>query len=211
MDLETALAEIEKLKGENTTLTETNTKITKEKGELEKASKEKDVTIEDMKKHNAEKTDQLKKLRDLTAEEKAKLSAKEIEQMKRDEEFAEKQDQMAKEMADFKTSQRKSVVDKLVETHARGNKELADKIRFNLERLKDSELALDETTLAPLVEQSMNMLGSSTVDALRTAHNTGGQGGDGDKQGNSFADTKEGASLASALNLQSGKPAEGAK
>ena len=192
MTLEEALAKITALETENTGLKTTNAELTTQIGE-------KDSKITELNDHLAEKGRQFKALRDMTKEEKELLSEKELE-------ILERQEKVEKDAADLKAKQdgffqeqRQNIVKNLVNKYARGDEELAKKIEFNLGKIKDSELAMNEEALAPLVRDSFNMLGNEVPDAVRQAHNERGAGADYKPTENGFADSEKGKQLSDAL------------
>jgi hypothetical protein len=192
MTLEEALAKIKELETENTGLKTTNAELTTQVGE-------KDAKIEELNGHLAEKGRQFKALRDMTKEEKELLSEKELE-------LLERQEKLEKDNADFRAQQdqflkdqRSTVVKNLINRYARGDEELAKKIAFNLDKIKDSDKAMNEEALAPLIQDSFNMLGSEVRDAVRDAHNERGTGADYKPQENGFADSEKGKALSDAL------------
>lgn len=197
--LEEALALIKTLEGEKTTL---SGKVT----ELETAVTAKDTRIGELEKITTEQGVNFKKLRDMSEKEKEQYTEKELDLMKRQEALQEQQDALAKDQTDFKTKQRDTAIGNAINKYARGDVELAKKIRANFDSIKDSEGAFDETAIAPLVEKGVNMLGAEAPDPLRTAHNTAGF--EGQVPENSFANSAEGQSLASKMGIDiSDKPA----
>lgn len=196
--LEKELAEskekIAALEKENTEFKDSNTKLD---GDL----KAKDATIEDMKRHNAEQAQNFKKLRDMTVEEKAKYNEKEIEIMKRQEEIEEKAAKFKEEQDVFTKKQREAMIESLATKKAAGDADLKEKIKVNLGKLKDSELAVTEQDLSAHIDSAFNMLGiSNAPDPLNEAHNFTGKTGEY-KPENSFAETAEGKAALQAMGL----------
>ena len=184
------------------TLEEALAKITAleaEKAQILTESTAKDTVIEDMKAHAVEKGEQFKKLRDMTAAEKELLSEKELELMKRTEAIEETARQTQEDQKAFRLEQRGTILKNLVAKMARGDEEIAKKIEFNLNKIKDADLAMTEEALTPLVTDSFNMLGSQTTDGLRTAHNTGGNYQGTAPKENGFAESEQGTALSTAL------------
>lgn len=163
------------------TLEEKESRITKLEGVLERQSTN------------------FKKLRDMTQEEKEMYTEKEMDLMKRQEAYEEQLAKFQEEQLDFKVKQREGTIEKLVTQYAKGDKELADKIRVNLNSLKGADEVFVEEELAPLTQKAFNMLGDERPDPLRTAHNAGGDFGEVQQGG--FVDTQAGKDLASALGI----------
>lgn len=185
MTLEEAMAKITALEAEKAEL---STQVAERDGKI--------LTLEDNAKKQGEN---FKKLRDMSKEEKELLSEKELELLKRQEEV-ETQALSIKEQQDkFFQDQRASVLKNLVNKHARGDEELAKKIEFNLSKIKDSELAMNEESLTPIVKDAFNMLGGEVTDAVRMAHNERGGTQDYKAPENGFADTQHGKDLSTAL------------
>ena len=192
MDLETALAKITTLEAEKTALATTNAELTTQVAEKDG----KILTLEDNAKKQGEN---FKKLRDMSKEEKELLSEKELELLKRQEEVENQALTVKQQQDQFFKDQRGAVLKNLVEKYAKGDVELAKKIEFNLAKIKDSDLAMNEEALAPLVKDSFNMLGVEVIDAVRGAHNERGTGADYQPKDSGFADTQQGKDLSEAL------------
>lgn len=192
MTLEEALAKITALETENAGLKTTNAELTTQIGE-------KDSKITELNDHIAEKGRQFKALRDMTKEEKELLSEKELELLERQEKIEKDQADFLAKQEQFAKDQRSTVVKNLINRYARGDEELAKKIAFNLDKIKDSDKAMNEEALAPLIKDSFNMLGTEVGDAVRDAHNERGSGADYKPQENGFADSEKGQALSDAL------------
>jgi len=192
MNLEEALAKVAELEG-------TVTALTTENAGLKTTVAEKDTKISSLEENAKKQGENFKKLREMTKEEKELLSAKEIELLERQEKTEAEAAELKQRQDKFFQEQREGVVKGLVNKYARGDEEVAKKIAFNLSKIKDSELAMNEEALTPLVQDSFNMLGSQVIDQVRQAHNTGGQGADYKAGEPSFADSKEGKELSTAL------------
>jgi len=165
----------------------------------------KDETITALKLGNEDMSRNFKKLRDMTKEEKELLSEKEIEIMARQEKLEEERAKDKEERDAFNKKQKNALIDNIAMKYAKGNKELADKIKVNLGKLKIVESLETEQELMPEVEFAFNALGVKTSpDPLNMAHNQGGGAGNTNID-NSFAETAEGKSLAGALGLQQAK------
>lgn len=185
MTLDEALVKIKELEAENATLATTVT--------------EKDAIIADKDAHLQEKGEQFKKFRDMTSAEKELLTEKEIELLKRQDALEEVAKKTAEDQANFRKEQRDSVKNALINKMARGDAELAKKIEFNLNKIKDSDTAMTEEALAPLVTDSFNMLGNQVPDAIRQAHNSGGSVPNPEPVNTGFADSEQGKALSTAL------------
>ena len=192
MDLETALAKITTLEAEKTALATTNAELTTQVAEKDG----KILTLEDNAKKQGEN---FKKLRDMSKEEKELLSEKELELLKRQEEVENQALTVKQQQDQFFKDQRGAVLKNLVEKYAKGDVELAKKIEFNLAKIKDSDLAMNEEALTPLVKDSFNMLGAEVTNAVLDAHNQRGAGADYKAPEGGFADTQHGKDLSTAL------------
>jgi len=192
MDLEQALAKITALEAEKTALATTNAELTTQVAEKDG----KILTLEDNAKKQGEN---FKKLRDMSKEEKELLSEKELELLKRQEEVENQALTVKQQQDQFFKDQRAGVLKNLVDKYAKGDVELAKKIEFNLAKIKDSDLAMNEEALTPLVKDSFNMLGAEVTDAVRNAHNERGNNQDYKPQETGFAETQHGKDLSDAL------------
>ena len=196
-----------KLKEENESLKKTTAENTEAIEELKNQIKEKEDKIIDMGEKFKEQGRNFKKLRDMTKEEKELLTDKERELMERQEKLDEDLNAFKKNTEDFNAKQRNSVIDNLVDRISKGDKEVGDQVRANLERLNPEQLsaASTEAELTPFVEGAYNMLGLGKTDALRTAHNHGGQGGYEERKTDDFSNTDAGKNLANAMGLSQTK------
>jgi len=192
MDLEQALAKITALEAEKTALATTNAELTTQVAEKDG----KILTLEDNAKKQGEN---FKKLRDMSKEEKELLSEKELELLKRQEEVENQALTVKQQQDQFFKDQRAGVLKNLVDKYAKGDVELAKKIEFNLAKIKDSDLAMNEEALTPLVKDSFNMLGAEVTDAVRNAHNERGNNQDYKAPENGFAESQHGKDLSDAL------------
>jgi len=185
MDLDQALARVAELEAESVT-------------QIQSLS-EKDAKIEDMARHAREKSEQFKKLRDMTTSEKELLSEKELELMKRQEGIEEISRKTAEDQQAFRQEQRASVLKGIVNKFARGDIELAKKIEFNIAKIKDSDLAMTEEMLAPIVQDGFNMVGVAATDAVRNANNQGGSVPEYASDAPNYANTPEGQELSAMM------------
>ena len=184
------------------TLEEALAKITAleaEKAELTTQVGEKDAKILTLEDNAKKQGENFKKLRDMSKEEKELLSEKELELLKRQEEVENQALSVKQQQDKFFQDQRASVLKNLVDKYAKGDVELAKKIEFNLAKIKDSELAMNEEALSPLVKDSFNMLGAEVTDAVRNAHNERGGNQDYKAPESGFAETQHGKDLSDAL------------
>ena len=192
MTLEEALAKITALEAEKTALSTTNAELTTQLAD-------KDTKITNLEENAKKQGENFKKLRDMSKEEKELLSEKELELLKRQEANEQIAADLQAKQDKFFQDQRASVLKNLVNKYARGDEELAKKIELNLSKIKDSELAMNEEALTPLVKDSFNMLGGEVTDAVRNAHNERGSGAEYKAPESSFADTQHGKDLSTAL------------
>jgi len=163
--------------------------------------KERDNKIVDMERHVAEKNIQFKKLRDMTKEEKELYSEKELELKAQQDAILEQQEALQKEQQDFVAKQRESIIDGLVNTYAKGDKEIAAQIRIQLGEFKNVESLSTITEITPFIEKSVKALGiESKPDPLTVANNTGGRPADV-KNEKDYADTEQGKQLMGALGF----------
>ncbi len=184
------------------TLEEALAKITAleaEKAELATQVGEKDAKILTLEDNAKKQGENFKKLRDMSKEEKELLSEKELELLKRQEANEQIAQELQAKQDKFFQDQRASVLKNLVDKYAKGDVELAKKIEFNLAKIKDSELAMNEEALTPLVKDSFNMLGAEITDAVRNAHNERGNNQDYKAPESGFAETQHGKDLSDAL------------
>lgn len=197
MDLEQALKEIEALKAKNTELENNNTKTSSE--------------LADTKERLRQRGEEFKKLRDMTEEDKKKLSDTELNLLKRQEELDEKAKGIEDAQAKFLQDQRNTIIDKYVNEHARGNKDLAEKIRFNFDNTLKAVDANDDASIAKKALSAFALVKQEAPDLVKSAVNEGGRSDDSAINGNGFADSEAGKNLAGAMGLNLGKSAEGDK
>ncbi len=198
----------EALKKENEDLKAQLATAIKEKGDLEEINKTINVELSETKTHLLDKTDQFKKFRDLTKEEKAKMTDTELELMRRQESFEDEQKKFRDEQS---AAQKKTFDDKLermISEKSKGNKEVADKIRFNLARFKDPMTT--DTEIEKVVSDSFNLVKVEAPDLVNSAISSEGRAG-GEDKGDSFDTTPEGAAVAKAMGLGFANKKEEAK
>lgn len=195
MDLETALKEIEALKAKNTELENNNTKTASE--------------LADTKERLRQRGEEFKKLRDMTEEDKKKLTDNELNLLKRQEELDEKAKQLEDNQAKFIKDQRDTIINKYVNEYSKGNKELAEKIRFNFDNTLKAVDANDDASIAKKASSAFALVKQESPDLVTSAINEGGRSDDSAINGNGFADSEAGKNLAASMGLSLGKPAEG--
>ena len=169
----------------------------------EKTVAEKDAVIAQKNQDLVGQRKEFKKLADMTAEEKSKLTEKELEFQQRQEEFEAKQQEFtSKEIA----SRREAAIKRL----AGDDKDLAEKVAANFDRIKDSDKAQTAEEMETIAREAFNMTGTPAPDPIRSAVFGGGNGeAPGGKQ-NDFSETEQGQQLASMLGVKIA-PEEGAK
>jgi len=199
MNLEEALAKIKELETVNTTLTTENTTLKTDKTNFEAMLSEKDTKIKGLEDRAREQGENFKKFRDMTKEEKDQLSEKEVELLKRQDALEESNKAFEEKQNQFYKDQRASIIREEVAKYAKGDEELAKKIEFNLNRLSGAELAMSKDAIAPLIKDSVSMLGLNPVDVIKEAHNNNSNGQPFEPAPTGFADTPEGQQLSSAL------------
>ena len=201
-------AEIKAMQDENAKLKEENLSFKKENEDYKTGNeklvqdfKDQVATIAKMKDEARERGMQFKNLRDMSEAEKELLTEKEKEIMERQEAHEENMKKLEEAQNKFKQAQRDSLIDSLAMKKAGGNKELADKIKISLGKLKDVDDLATEQELTPHLDFAFNGLGiQNKPDPLYDANNTGGQNADYQTEG-SFAETSEGKGIAGALGL----------
>jgi chromosome segregation ATPase len=189
-DLDKANARIAELEAENKALNDSNTKL--------------NVDLTDTKTRLQERSGEFKHLRDLTEKEKGELSAKELEIMKNQELLNDKAAKLEADQKAFQDAQRNSMIDRYINEHAHGNKDLADKIRFNFDKKLGSIEAGDEQSIAQKVKDSVALVKDVEPDLITSAINSGGRA-DESSVGAGFSDTDAGKSLAKSLGLPLGE------
>lgn len=176
--------------------------------EMERQIAEKDAIIEQKNQDLVGQRKQYKKLADMTQEEKDALSQKEIELQERQEEMERQQEEFQKQQAEIRqkevTARKEAAIKKLVGD----NEEYAEKLRANIDRIKDSDAAFTEDEISKLASDAFNMLGDDRPNPVSEALN--GRGSDAIyKNDGGYADTPEGKALADTLGI--GEPAPEAK
>ncbi len=180
-----------------------------DKTNYEKTVAEKDAVIEQKKQDVIGARKKYKKLSDMSAEEKEALTEKEFELQKRQEEQDERQDTFEKEQknnADKEITARRNVE---ISKFAGEDKELAEKILKNYERIKDADNSSTLEEIKSLTEEAFNMLGVPKADGVESVIGSGGSGTSGETKTEDFSETEKGKNLADALGLNQTKTKEG--
>jgi hypothetical protein len=205
-ELKQAKEKITELEGKVTTLTKENTDYKAGADEFTKQMKEKDTLIEDMQVKARERGEQFKKLRDYSKEEQELLTEKEKELLLRQEALEENNKKFQEDQNNFQKTQRDALVDSLAMKKAGGNRDLADKLKITLGKIKDIETKITEADLTPEIDFAFNGLNiQTTPDPLLDANNQGGAGANFTTD-TGYADTADGKSVASALGLSQAQP-----
>lgn len=171
-----------------------------EKEALEKTVAEKDAIIEQKNQDLVGQRKQYKKLSEMTQDEKDALSQKEIELQERQEEMERQQEEFEKQQAEIRqkevTARKEAAIKKLVGD----NEEYADKLRANMDRIKDSDAVQTEDEIAALADTAFNMLGNDKPEPVANAVNSA-YGNPPAKTDSGYADTPEGKQLEQQLGL----------
>jgi len=192
MTLEEALAKITELEASNVSLTTTNAELTTQ-------ATDKDTKIAELGEHLKEKGRQFKQLREMSKEEKELLTERELELLERQEINEKGSAELKTQQDKFFADQRAGVLKTLIERHSRGDVEFGKKIELNLSKIKDSDLAMNEASLLPLVKDAFNMVGSDIPDAVRNAHNQGGDIPYQAPKDSGFAESEKGIATSDAM------------
>ena len=195
--------EIKAIQDENIALKQQVNDLGIEKNKLVSDLAVKVAALEDLKKNAEERSGQFKKFKEMNEAEKELLSEKEKELLQRQDALEEAR---LKDMEDRKVYDKKikdATINNLATRIAKGDKDLAEQIKINLSKLSPELLnkATTEEELTPIVQDAFNMTGSHVNnESLRQAINSDGLPAkvDGEKD---FADTQEGKTMGSMLNL----------
>lgn len=198
--------EIEKLKEQMATMQKQLEEATAKAATLEETNKKLNIDLTDAREHNTRKGQEFKKLRDLTDKEKADMSQWELNLLKKQEEMEEQQIKFQEEQKTYRETQHKEKLDKLINEHAKGNKELADKIRVNFDTKLGAFKTETDEQLATKVKDALGLVKNESPDLVTAAVNSAGNP-DEQGSGNRFSDSQEGKDLAGALGLGFAKPA----
>jgi hypothetical protein len=150
------------------------------------------------------------KIKELSDEEKEKMSEREIENHNALLAEQERREELEKSIAERDKKERDARRDAAIKKIAGEDTELADKIKGNYDRIKDSEGAQTEEEISKVVVEAHNMLGTPSGDPVGGA--AGGIGGGAapgeEEKGDGYAGTQEGKGLADAMGLQQSKEEE---
>lgn len=173
----------------------------------EKTVAEKDVIIEQKKNDVIGARKKYQKLSDMSAEEKEALTEKELELQTRQEEQDERQEKFEKEQKELATKESNARRTEAIGKLAGEDKELAEKITANYDRIKDADKASTQEEINTLASDAFNMLGVPKKDAVEGAIADGGNGGAGEAKEGDFAESEKGKNIATSLNLNQAKEA----
>ena len=175
--------------------------------ELEGTITEKDKVIEEKnrdiigvrKKYSGPK---YKKFDELTDEEKQNMSEQDIQRKKEQDILFDQQEEDRQARETDRQRQINERKEAAIRKYAGDNEEIANKIRENFDRIKDSDAAFTESEISTFAQTAYNMLGDERPDPVR-------QFGIDDnaiapvygQQDSSFGDTPEGKQVASGMGL----------
>jgi len=205
-ELKKAQEKIAELEGKVTTLEKENGDYKAGADTLAQQIKDKEAEIAKLNDMARERGLQFKKFRDMTKEEQELLTEKEKEILQRQEAQEEALKKLETDQNEFNKKQKEALIDNLALKKAGGNRELADKIKITLSKIKDIDTKMTEAEIAPEIDFAFNGLGIQTKpDPLNEAHNFSG-GNAEVKGGTDFSETAEGKQLAGMLNLSQAQP-----
>jgi SMC interacting uncharacterized protein involved in chromosome segregation len=167
---------------------------------LQKTVAEKDVLIAQKNQDLVGQRKQYKKLADMTQEEKDALSQKEIELQERQEVLDEQLRQFETKQTELLQKEVGSRKDAALRRIVGDNKEYAEKIRANFDKIKDSDKAITDDEVSALMNTAVNMLGDERPSPVSEALNSYGDAPSSAKAGG-FADTPEGQQLAAQMGI----------
>jgi hypothetical protein len=168
--------------------------------ELQKTVAEKDAVIAQKNQDLVGQRKQYKKLSDMTQEEKDALSQKEIELQERQEVLDEQLRTFEAKQTELLQKEVGSRKDAALKRLVGDNKEFAEKIRSNFDKIKDSDKAITDDEVSALMGTAFNMLGDERPSPVAEALSADGSAPSAYRTGN-FADTPEGQGLANQLGL----------
>lgn len=168
--------------------------------ELQKTVAEKDAVIAQKNQDLVGQRKQYKKLSDMSQEEKDALSQKEIELQERQEVLDEQLRQFEAKQTELLQKEVGSRKEAALRRLVGDNKEFADKIRANFDKIKDSDKAITDEEVSALMGTAFNMLGDERPSPVAEALSGDGSAPSGGKPGG-FADTPAGQGLAANLGL----------
>lgn len=140
-------------------------------------------------------------LSEMTEEEKAKLSDAELELKRQTEALQLQQEEMQREQAQFRQQQRESHVNEAIRRLVGNDEKAAEKIKFNLDRIKGADEAVTAEDVSKYVNDAFFLLGDERPDPVRAAANFGGGDAPGAGDTKGFAETPAGQELGNLLNL----------
>jgi len=182
---------------------------------------EKDKIIEQKNNDIVGARKQYKKLSEMTEKERADLDEKEIAQIQRAEaiearqkELDDRQAKFEKDQGELKQKERTSRLDAQIKRVVGNDPKLIERVKENIESLKDADKAYLPEEISAIVDKAANMLGSDRPNPIRQAINGSGDGSTiaDTKEGEGFAATEQGKSLADAFGLptiEKSQPASG--
>ena len=197
--LEEATAKIKESEAKVAELTGSVTTLTKEVKEKNVLIEQKNQDLVGLRKQSETK---YKKLADMTEAEKEAMSQKEIELQQRQEKFEADQAKLEKTIAEQNTKERNYRIDSVVKKIAGKDAKLAEIVRANMDRIKDSDKATTPEELEKIATEALGMTGQARPNPVRGAINATGEV-DVAPDTKGFADSDEGKSLAAGLNLKS--------
>ena len=181
----------------------------KAKEALERSVAEKDAIIEQKNQDIIGARKETQKIKKLSEEDKQSMSEKEIEHHEALLAQQEEAEQLRKDIAERDKRDFEARRDNAVKRLAGDNKELADKVRANFDRIKDSDKAVTEDEIGLIANDAYNMLGEARPDPVSSALNGAGQGGNPAGGGEQrFSDTEKGKQAAKELGIPLEKEAE---
>jgi phage-related tail protein len=173
--------------------------------ELEATIAEKDRVIEQKTNDVVGARKEYKKLAEMSQGERDELSKAEIELRERTEALEAERQKFAEEQESFRKKDVESRTNAILKRYgAEKNPELAQKIKDNLAKIKDSDKAYTEEEISSVVELAYNMTGEPRTNPVNDAINATGD--TSVTTSNGFAETEAGKGLGAALNLNVAKP-----
>ncbi len=166
----------------------------------EEAIKTKDEIIEKKNQDLAGARRKYKKLADMTEEERNELSEKERELLERQEKLEEDKKKSDEERAEREAKERNDAIDRVIKQKVGENEELAERVKNNIDRIKDADTLVTETEIETLVGDAYNMLGEPAPEGPGTVLGSDRGDAPGGKEGD-FADSSQGKDLASRMGL----------
>lgn len=168
--------------------------------------KDKDRVIQEKNQNITDLVNKNKTFKKLTEEEKAALD--EDKRVEYEEKLLahEKNEELSKKLDEYKTKEVESRKNAVIKELSGGDEKIAEKIKFNLDKLKGVETLQTEEEIREYATTAKNMLGN--IEPTTPAISFDDQGGDGmpsdsdQKEGAGFAETPEGKGLASNLGIE---------